>query len=498
MPAFSYSTTPAADAVADLLVLPVFRGPKAAEAGPGVAELGILDDYRSARLRGGIGDDLLIPSRGDARFRAAAVLLVGMGKRDGVSPGDLRRAMGRASSTARNFGKVATTLPQVLGDRAPDAIQAAVEGLVLGAYRFDRYRGSPSDGPPALRKATVLGDPAWSAKAARRAVVAGEVISDAVIWARDLVNTPPIDLTPDGLAQEASAMAKAAGLRVKVWNESDLERGRFGGILGVGAGSVLPPRLIELVYPGAGDRTPLALTGKGITFDAGGLDLKKPKEMEEEKVDMGGAASVLAAMKAAARLEAATPVIAAIPSAENMPGATAIRPGDVLRHRGGTTSEVIDTDSEGRLVLADALAYLAESEPAAIVDVATLTGSVAHALGEEISGVLGNDPDLVGGLIASGGAVDEPLWELPLWRRYRGQLDSTVADLRNEATRIWAGAITPALFLEEFVGGIPWAHIDIGGTAFADEPSDYCGPGGTGVPTRALVHFLLAGDGSSD
>jgi leucyl aminopeptidase len=278
------------------------------------------------------------------------------------------------------------------------------------------------------------------------------------------------------------------GLKVKVWTKAQLQQGGFGGILGVGAGSANDPRLIELTYEG-GSGKPIALSGKGVTFDSGGLSLKDAKQMEWMKADMAGAASILGVMRAVGRLKPRINVIAAIPSAENLPGGTAIRPGDVLTHRGGKTTEVLNTDAEGRLILADALAYLAEKEPRMIVDTATLTGACVIALGDQLWGVMGTDDRVIDGLLAAGREAGEPGWRLPLWDGYRDQLKSTVADVKNIGGR-WGGAINAALYLSEFVGETPWAHVDIAGVAFAQSPGDYWGVGGTGIPVRTLVRFI--------
>jgi leucyl aminopeptidase len=487
---FSFSTAPADEVAADVLVLPVFEGP---EPGPGVERLGLGDVAAAAKLRGKRGESLLVPRRDGDRFAAGAVMLVGVGDRAKSQPDALRRSIGRVAGQLRKFGSVATTMPQAAarGSSADDAIQATVEGLLLGAYRFDRYRTkADDDAPNDLRGVTILGGGRADAKAAKASIARAEIIADAVAWARDLVNTPALDLPPEALAKEARRMAKAEGLQAKVWGPAELERGGFGGILGVGAGSGNPPRLIELWYRAGGTSAPtIALTGKGISFDSGGLSLKDAKNMEWMKSDMGGAASILGAMKAIARLKPRVNVIAAIPSAENMPSGTAIRPGDVLHHRGGKTSEVMNTDAEGRLVLADALAYLSEQKPAAIVDTATLTGACMVALGDQISGAFGNDPALTREVVDAGEAVGEPVWELPLWQEYHSQIESKVADIQNVGKR-WGGAITAALFLEEFVDGTPWVHLDIAGPAFAESPGDYWSAGGTGVPVRTLVEFV--------
>jgi leucyl aminopeptidase len=297
-------------------------------------------------------------------------------------------------------------------------------------------------------------------------------------------------MPPAQIAREAQKMAREFDLPCKVWSEAELKKGGFGGILGVGAGSVNPPRLIELTYRGAGRAVPIALTGKGIAFDSGGLSIKDAKNMETMKDDMGGAASILATMRVLAQLKPKVNVIAAIPCSENMPSGSATKPGDVLTHRGGKTSEVLNTDAEGRLVLADSLAYLTEKKPQVIIDTATLTGACMVALGEDIAGAMGNDAALIRDVLAAGEAVGEPLWELPLWEGYKRQIESPLADVKNVGDR-WAGAITAALFLAEFAGETPWVHLDIAGPAFRERAWDLGPRGATGVPVRTLVRYVL-------
>jgi leucyl aminopeptidase len=482
---FSFSTDAPAAVKAGVVILPVFEGP---DFGPGVSETGLEQAYRDAKLTGKKGESLLVPKRDGDRFSAGAVLLHGVGKRGEFDVVAMRRSLGRIGSSAARFGHAATTFAQaVKGDRG-EAAQAAAEGLGLGGYRFDRYKSTNEHRP--LSKITVLGSGRADAKAGRDAVRRAEILVDAVTWARDLVNTPAGDLPPAQLGREAQRMAKAEGLTCRVWTEADLKKRGFGGIVGVGQGSVNPPRLIELSYKGAGSSTPIALTGKGISFDSGGLSIKDAKGMETMKIDMGGAASILAAMKAIARLKPKINVIAAIPSAENLPSGSAQKPGDVIRHYGGKTSEVLNTDAEGRLVLADALALLAERKPACIVDTATLTGACMVALGTEIGGALGNDDALARELVEAGRATGEPIWQLPLHQGYRRLIDSNVADIKNIGER-WGGAITAAWFLAEFVGDVPWVHIDIAGPAFAEKVHDLGPKGATGFPVRTLVRFVL-------
>ncbi|HSJ50248.1 MAG TPA: leucyl aminopeptidase, partial [Actinomycetota bacterium] len=435
------------------------------------------------------GESLLVPNAGIDDVEASAVLLLGVGGRRDAGPDACRRAIGRVAAQLAKRRRVATTLPQIAGRAFEDAVQATVEGLLLGSYRFDRYKSNGEKRP--LEAVEILGGARADARAAKAALTRGQVVAESQMWARDLVNTPAIDLSPAQLAKEAQAMAKQLGLAVKVWSEAELKRGGFGGILGVGQGSVNPPRLIELRYSGGGRSAPIALTGKGIAFDSGGLSIKDATQMEHMKIDMGGAASILGTMRAIALLKPRVNVIAAIPSSENMPSGSAIRPGDVLRHRNGKTSEVLNTDAEGRLVLADALAYLAEQEPRVIIDTATLTGACMIALGEELWGAMGNDRQLVREILAAGEAVGEPGWELPLYEPYRKLIDSEVADVKNIGKR-YGGAITAALFLREFVGDVPWVHLDIAGPAFAERSGDLWPKGATGIPVRTLVRYVLS------
>lgn len=486
MTTFVTAVTSPREIEADLLIVPVFTG---ADVGPGLKETRLAEAYAAARFTGKKGETLLVPRRPSDRFAADTVLLVGVGAKQEFDITALRRSIAKAVGGARRFATVATTFAQAFtGAKAPAAIQATVEGIGLGAYRFDAYKKATGDVVD-LKKATVLVSARTDAKAAKAAAKTGSVLVDAVSFARDLVNTPAADMVPATLAARAQAMAKDVGLTCKVWTEAQLKAGGFGGILGVGQGSVHPPRMIELTYRGGGATKPLALSGKGITFDSGGLSLKEPSGMETMKCDMGGAASILAAMQAIARLKLKVNVVAAIPCSENLPSGSAQRPGDVIRHRGGTTSEVLNTDAEGRLVLADALAYLTEKKPQCIVDTATLTGACVVALGTDIAGAFSNDDVLAQELVAAGTEVGEPIWQMPMWPDYRQLIDSKVADIKNTGKR-YGGAITAAWFLAEFVGDTPWVHLDIAGPAFQEGSHDLGPAGATGVPVRALVRWI--------
>jgi leucyl aminopeptidase len=492
VPTFAFSTDRPTDQAVDVLVLPVFEGP---EAGPGVKDVkgvDLLEQFAASGVKGKRGESLLVPNTGDEALAAKAVLLVGVGPKAAASPDACRRAIGRIANQLGRRKTLATTLPQIVGAKDQlEAVQATVEGVLLGSYRFDRYKSKADGAAGRLSKVTVLGAGKADVKAAKDSIHRGEVIAESQMWARDLVNTPALDLPPAGLAKEAQAMAKEVGLTCRIWTEAELKKGGFGGVLGVGQGSVRPPRLIELKYSGGGKGSPIALTGKGIAFDSGGLSIKDATGMEWMKSDMGGAASILATMRAIALLKPKVNVIAAIPSAENMPSGSAIRPGDVLKHRGGTTSEVLNTDAEGRLVLADSLAFLAEKKPRVIIDTATLTGACMIALGTDLWGAMGNDRELIRDVLAAGDAAGEPGWELPMHEPYRKQIDSDIADIKNIGKR-FGGAITAALFLREFVGDVPWVHLDIAGPAFAERPGDYWPKGATGSPVRALVRYVLS------
>ena len=491
MPKFTFSTQSPASVKADVIVLPVYEGP---EPGPGVRDvkgIDLLGLYRAAGYKGKRGESLVVPNTGIDGLAASAVILAGVGKRSDASPDACRRAIGRVARQIARRPRVATTMAQIAPRAFEEAVQATTEGIVLGSYRFDRYKTSSDGDKPALKEVVVLGGARSDARVAKAALERGQVIAESQSWARDLVNTPALDLPPAEIAREAQAMAKRVGLKSKVWTEAELKKGGFGGILGVGQGSSRPPRLIELSYDGGGRGAPIALTGKGIAFDSGGLSIKPSEGMEHMKMDMGGAASILGAMRAIALLKPRVTVIAAIPSSENMPSGSAIRPGDVLKHRGGTTSEVLNTDAEGRLVLADSLAFLAEKKPRVIIDTATLTGACMIALGTDIWGAMGNDRDLIRDVLAAGDAAGEPGWELPMYEPYRKLIDSDIADIKNIGKR-YGGAITAAMFLREFVGDVPWVHLDIAGPAFAERAGDYWPKGATGSPVRALVGYVLS------
>jgi leucyl aminopeptidase len=415
------------------------------------------------------------------------VVALGVGPRDQVDADGLRRAGAALARQAGDAAEVATTLPAAASD--PDLATAALEGIGLGAYRFDGARSTPR--PGRLDRVVVV-TPAW-ARGSRDmddVVRRAQAAVDATWRSRDWVNRPPRDMTPTELARVATEAAAETGVAVDVWDVPRITAEHLGGLLGVAAGAAEPPRLLRLAHePGTASNT-VALVGKGITFDSGGLSLKTAAGMMTMKSDMGGAAAVIAATIAAAQLELPVRVVCWAAATENMPSGTAIHPGDVLVARNGTSVEVLNTDAEGRLVLADALALAAEEEPDAIVDVATLTGAQRVALGDSVAAVMGTDEALVNRVTRAGAAAGEPCWELPLVRAYRKQLDSDVADLRNVAAKPAASSIMAGLFLKEFTAGRPWAHLDIAAPSWADSDDGWLTKGGTGWGTRTLIELL--------
>ncbi|MTV26536.1 leucyl aminopeptidase [Nitriliruptoraceae bacterium ZYF776] len=437
---------------------------------------------------GAPGSVVRVPTRG--AVPAATVLVAGLGKREDATLDRLRRAGAAVARAAVRVPTVATDLHLALGGEVEPAAQAVAEGLRLGAYRYVDYKSEPS--PVAFASAVLAGgDSAAVAAGAAR----GVTVADAVAITRDLVNTPPQDKRPPALADRVASLLEGSGVAVRILDEEALRDGGYGGLLGVGQGSQEPPRLVELTYePAGGAARHIALVGKGITFDTGGLSLKPSGSMETMKMDMAGAATVLGVVQAAAALELPVKVTGLLALAENMPSGTATRVSDVLTIHGGKTVEVMNTDAEGRLVLADALVHASDQRPDAIVDLATLTGAAVVALGERIGVVMANDDALADALLDAATEAAEPFWRLPLGEeQYGEELEGDVADLRNVGGT-GAGTIRAGLFLSRFVGeDIPWAHLDIAGVAWTGANEGYRSKGATGVPVRTLVTWLADG-----
>ena len=428
---------------------------------------------------------------------APALVAVGLGpapaKGERHKPEALRRAVGTAVRSLAGSARVATALAAANGDDSEDDLRAASEGALLGAYAYTRYRSAASAKTVKRPVGTVLlVVPNHRDKTARADMDRATVVIGAVSLCRDLVNTPPGDLRPADFAQAASDACKPVGCDVDIYDEKVLADGGFGGILGVGAGSARPPRLVRIGYKASGRaRATVHIIGKGITFDSGGLSLKPAAGMEWMKSDMGGAAAVIATLQAVAQLKPDVDVVGWVPAAENMPSGQAIRPSDVLTMRGGKTVEVLNTDAEGRLILADAIVRAGEEKPDYIIDVATLTGAQLVALGSHVYAVMGNDDDLRTQICEVADEVGELAWPMPLPPELRKSLDSEVADLANIGDRN-GGMLTAGLFLQEFVpDGVRWAHLDIAGPAFNQgDPHDYTPKGGTGASVRTLVELV--------
>jgi leucyl aminopeptidase len=413
---------------------------------------------------------------------ATRVILIGVG--DGTER-SLRKAGAALVRAAKAQESVATTL--TVGRDAP-SVRAVAEAMGFASYRFSRRS---DDTPPALARVDLVVD---APKRVRPAVDAANVVTAAVHLARDLANNPSLEKSPAWLANRARKLGEAAGLTVTVRDEKAMAAERFGGVLAVGRGSSRPPRFVEMTWSPRGAKRHVVLVGKGITFDSGGLSLKPPDAMPGMKTDMAGGAAVIATMTALRALGVKAKVTGLIPMAENLPGSDATRPGDVIRHYGGLTSEVLNTDAEGRLVLADALAYaVARLSPDAVVDIATLTGAAVLGLGKRHGALYATDDGLRERLVAASAAAGERLWPMPLVEDYRFSLDSSIADLRNIARRelnLSGGSIVAALYLREFIGDVPWAHLDVAGPARADADEDEVTKGATGFGVRTFCRWL--------
>ncbi|UGQ09961.1 leucyl aminopeptidase [Yinghuangia sp. ASG 101] len=495
MTTLSLSTSSAASLRADAIVIGLVKGtdgPVVAAGGETVETAfdGALASVLEALgATGAEGEITRVPTAvGSGALKAPVVVAVGVGAvaEDGFDAEQLRKFGGNTARAATGLNKVGVAL--ALDD--PASVEAVALGTALGSYTFDAYRETSREGrKPAVKEVVLLGAKARD-KAAKAALERALVVAESVNRARDLVNTPPNDLNPKSFAAIAVDLGKNFGFKVDVLDEKALAKGAFGGILGVGQGSQHPPRLVRLGYTHPDAERSIALVGKGITYDSGGLSLKPPGSNETMKMDMAGAAAVLGAVAAIARLDLAVNVTGWLALAENMPSGTATRPGDVLRMYGGRTVEVLNTDAEGRLVLADAITRACEEEPEKLVDVATLTGAMMVALGNKTYGIVANDDAFRAAVHDAAERTGEPSWPLPTPAELRRSLDSTVADLKNIGERM-GGGLSAGIFLREFVAeGVSWAHLDIAGPAFNEgEVSGYTPKGGTGVAVRTLVQL---------
>jgi len=466
-----------APADADVVGVPVFAGLTV----PGDASLVDVEHLRARGWEAKVGETVTLPAAD-----GSTVIAVGMGAANRVDSSVIRKASAALARAASKRDSVVSLLLAAVpadGDRAA-AAQAATEGALLGAYRYTQYKSEQNGS--SVGSVTLIGR---GGKKAASAVDAGTAIAEAVGLARDLINTPPGDLSPAVLAKHATAVAERTGLGIEVLDDKQARKLGMGGLAGVGQGSDNPPRLIKLSYVPDGARANLALVGKGITFDSGGLSLKPPDGMMTMKCDMSGAAAVLAAMSVLPALGGRVAVRGYLCAAENMPSGKAIRPGDVLRMSNGKTVEVLNTDAEGRLVMADGLVTAVAEGADAVVDIATLTGACVVALGDKVAGLMGNHDGFLDQVRGAADRAGEAVWPLPLPEEYRSLIDSDVADIKNVSGGRAGGALTAGLFLREFVDGTPWAHLDIAGPAFLNESSPLHPKGATGFAVRTLVEL---------
>ncbi len=461
---------------------------------------GLLGRLRAAgELRGKLGEVVVVhnPDPNGSALRAERVAVVGLGRRGDFGLESVRRAAAAAARKARDLrvAEYATVLhgAGAGGLDARAAAEALAEGSLLALYRYDRFQNTPAEERHEVQRATVIERDAQRVAAIRDGVASGTVMAEATMTARDLAQGPGNVVTAVYLAEQASAVAARVGVDCEVYGLEEIREMRMGGLLAVNQGSANPPRFVVMRYRAPDARKTLAVVGKGITFDSGGISIKPAENMHHMRHDKSGAAAVVGFVQAAAALRLPVNVLGIFAATDNLPSGSAYRPGDVIRPRSGTTVEIINTDAEGRVVLADALTYAVEQGPDAIVDLATLTGACVIALGHHASGLFGNDERLVELMRRAGEVSGERVWPLPLWREYDEQIKSPIADIKNTGGRP-AGAITAAWFLAHFVDGKPWLHLDIAGTAWTEGawgelPPYLVKDTATGVGVRLLVHF---------
>lgn len=485
MPIVTLSTSKPTTARADVLILGI-RGDQDKE--------DLADTLDLLGFTGEKGQTCRFPSNG----LTTAPIVIAVALPEEPTAEELRRAVARGLRQAKNAESVAIALHPT----GVDEVEAIAEGIALGAYRYEAFKSVKKDAktPVELTSAVIL-TPFARQSTATKAVERATTVGDAVNTARDWVNTPPRDKRPADLVEAMTAHVNAVAghdVKVTVWDEKRLAKEKCGGILGVGQGSDSPPRLVTLAYEPEAPVAHLALVGKGITFDSGGLSIKPGASMQTMKLDMAGAAAVVAATAAIAKLGLPIRITAYACIAENMPSGRATRPGDVLHMRSGATVEVHNTDAEGRLVLADGLALAAELEPDHIIDVATLTGACMIALGQNTAGVLSNDEEFSDSILAAAKDAGESMWPLPIVEEMKGVVtSSSIADLRQHNPKPYGGALFAAAFLREFVGDVSWAHLDIAGPSFNEgSATDYTPVGGTGTGVRTLVKIATELSGS--
>jgi leucyl aminopeptidase len=443
-------------------------------------------------IKGKLGEATIIHTAG--KLAAERIVVIGMGKKKELNLDKIRRATAEACRLLRRKG-VETIASSAFGAgineiSLEDAAQAMAEGAWLGLYLFQQHITKPTDYGE-VKELSIVENDIFKVPYVEKGISSGKIFAEAANLARDMVNEPANYMTPTDMANTAVKVATTHGLEITILEKEQMKELGMGGLLGVNQGSVQPPKLIVLNYTGnKSAATELTLVGKGLTFDSGGISIKPSERMSEMKGDMAGGASVIAALGAIAQFKPGINVRAIVPATENMPSGSAYKPGDVLTAMNGKTIEVISTDAEGRLILADALSYAGKLGTRRIVDIATLTGACMVALGTICSGAFTNNQELVDKVIAAGERAGEHIWQLPMYEEYKEQNKSDVADIQNTGGR-YAGAITAAQFLAEFVGDTPWVHLDIAGTFMSDKEQGYNIKGATGVPVRTLIYLVM-------
>jgi leucyl aminopeptidase len=487
-----------ADAEVQALAVAVFKDEKADEgvlkdldAASGGIVRSILD---SGEIKGKEGESAYVHLSGNGGLKAKRLLLVGIGSRDDYRYAQVSQFAGTAARTlrARNVKSIGL-VPRLDGSDAARIAAAAVEGTIIGLFEPDKYRTIEKEERTVERLSIVV--EGADANALSRGAESGRIIGESVNFTRDLANEPGAYMTPTIMAERAQQVASEFGLQFEALDQPQLEQEGMGAFLSVARGSDQPPKMIILKYMPEGKTRIdegedfLALVGKGITFDTGGISLKPGENMELMKYDMTGGATVLGVMRAVAQLKPAIPLLGVVPATENMPSGKATKPGDVVRAMSGKTIEVINTDAEGRLILADAVCYAKKLGATRVIDMATLTGAVSIALGDVNTGIMGTDQEMITAVIEAGREVGEKFWQLPLDKEYSKQIKSDIADIKNVGGRK-AGTITAAAFIKEFADGVSWAHLDIAGTAWGDEAKPFRAKGPTGVAVRTLLNFI--------
>ena len=483
---------------ADVLAVPLWQGATIGTRGA-MAQLdarleGLIGDYvKSGDFKGTLNSTALLRTRG--KIAAPRVLLVGLGEKPQSRELEhLRQASASAATTTRKLGAASlAVLPPAMSATTSELAQAVTEGALLGLYALKKYKTADDEADQkALEQLTLLATSASAQKELQRGAERGQVIAEAVSLARDLGNSPGNDINPTYLASTAQTLAETTSLGCRLLDPAEMKELNMGCLLGVAQGSAQPPAFIVLEHtPRGASGAPIVLVGKGLTFDSGGISIKPAGGMEDMKMDMSGGAAVLGTMQALARLNYPRRVVGLVPASENLPSGTAVKPGDILRAMSGKTVEVINTDAEGRLILADALSYAVEKyQPACIIDLATLTGAVVVALGHQATGMMGTDDDMMTRLREAGERCAERVWQLPLFDEYSKQIKSDFADIKNTGGGRDAGSIIGGAFLKEFVGDTPWVHLDIAGMAWTREAKPYVPKGSTGWGIRLLVETL--------